>query len=47
MSTEIPGARRVTVANATHLPGRGHLAQSNPIVRDFLSAALRHPWRAR
>jgi pimeloyl-ACP methyl ester carboxylesterase len=47
MSAEIPGARRMTIKNAAHLPTLEHPAEFNSILRGFLAAAERTAGRLR
>jgi 3-oxoadipate enol-lactonase len=47
MSVEIPGAKRITIKNAAHLPSLEHPGQFNSILREFLAAAVGIPERPR
>jgi pimeloyl-ACP methyl ester carboxylesterase len=47
MSAEIPGAKRITIKNAAHLPSLEHPDEFNSILRDFLAGADRPSGRPR
>jgi 3-oxoadipate enol-lactonase len=47
MSVEIPGAKRVTIRNAAHLPSLEHPDEFNAILRDFLASAEQVAGRSR
>ncbi len=47
MSVEIPGAKRLTIRNAAHLPSLEHPDEFNSILRDFLAGAEQVAGRSR